>query len=412
MKKILIIEDDPVVSHVYRSRLEKEGYTVDLCADGQSGYYRIHEAKPDGLLLDLMLPKLNGIDLLKKVRAVREFEKLPIVVLTNAYVTNMINEALCAGASAVYNKSSVTPRQIIDALAQFVTPPAASSAPPLTSKAGALVNYVNSADDAAFQKDLLKSFEQSSHIAINEMRKVLQEMSKTDLAQRPAQIEQLYRKVRAFSSNAGMAGLPALGKISSAVEALVKHLMEKPQDVTPSTMRTTAQALDLFTTLAKPGLPVEIADKPPIEILVVDDEALSRRAIVFSLEKIFLKPTAVEDPQSAVAKARTTKFDLIFLDVNLPGMDGFALCQSLRKEGPNSTTPFIFVTGTADFKTRAQSTLCGGSDFIAKPFVFIELTVKALSFVLKHRLEALMEKRNAPGAPSTSVPAEKAELII
>ena len=411
MKKILIIEDDPVVSHVYRSRLEKEGYTVELCADGQSGYYRIHESKPDGLLLDLMLPKLNGIDLLKKVRAVKEFEKLPVVVLTNAYVTNMINEALCAGASAVYNKSSVTPRQIMDSLAQFINPEPACGVP-LTSKAGALVNYINTADDAAFQKDLLKSFEQSSHTAINEMRKVLQETLKADQAQRPAQIEQLYRKVRAFSSNAGMAGLPALGKISSAVEALVKELLEKPQNVTPSTLRTTAQALDLFVTLTKPGLPVELADKPPIEILVVDDEALSRRAIVFSLEKIFLKPTAVEDPQAALAKAKTTKFDLIFLDVNLPGMDGFALCQSLRQEGPNKTTPFIFVTGTADFKTRTQSTLCGGSDFIAKPFVFIELTVKALSFVLKHRLETLSEKRSAPTPASAGVPADKAELII
>jgi len=101
MKKILIIEDDPIISHIYRSRLEKEGFAVDVCTDGQSGYYRLYDLKPDALLLDLMLPKLNGIDLLKKIRAVREFEKLPVVVFTNAYVANMIHESFSAGASAV-----------------------------------------------------------------------------------------------------------------------------------------------------------------------------------------------------------------------------------------------------------------------------------------------------------------------
>ena len=71
MKKILIIEDDSIVAHIYRSRLEKEGYTVEVCEDGQTGFYRIHEVHPQAILLDLMLPKMNGIDILKKIRAER-----------------------------------------------------------------------------------------------------------------------------------------------------------------------------------------------------------------------------------------------------------------------------------------------------------------------------------------------------
>ncbi|HMJ90160.1 MAG TPA: response regulator, partial [Candidatus Acidoferrum sp.] len=107
MKKILIIEDDPIVGHIYKSRMEKEGFKVEVSADGQAGYYRIYDLKPDAILLDLMLPKMNGIDLLKKIRAVREFEKVPILVFTNAYVANMIHEAFSAGATAIYNKSTV-----------------------------------------------------------------------------------------------------------------------------------------------------------------------------------------------------------------------------------------------------------------------------------------------------------------
>jgi DNA-binding response OmpR family regulator len=397
MKKVLIIEDDPVVAHIYRSRLEKEGFEVDLSADGQAGYYRLHELKPDALLLDLMLPKMNGIDLLKKIRAVREFERMPVIVFTNAYVANMIHESLTAGASAVYNKSTVTPRQIIDVVNSLLSPNpngtvAATVAGAEPAKPGAPVPQpalsTNTADDSSFRNELLKAFEQSSQGAVNEMRKLLQEVSKSSEAQRGQHLEQLYRKVRSFSTNAGLAGVTNLAKMGAALEALMKEMVDKPKHVTPSTLRTAAAAIDFFPELSRPGLPQDLSEVPPIDILIVDDEMLSRRAIVYALEKAFLKATAVEDGEAALAKAEVTKFDLIVLDVNLPGMDGFQICDKLRQTRLNKSTPVIFVTSTADFQVRAQTTLRGGSDLIAKPFMFIELTVKALTFALRHRIDA------------------------
>lgn len=423
MKKVLIIEDDPIVSHIYRSRLEKEGFEVELAADGQAGYYRLYEWKPDALLLDLMLPKLNGVDLLKKIRAMREFEKLPVVVFTNAYVANMIHESFSAGASAVYNKSTVSPRQIIDVLTQLLNPQAegdassqqpaapAAATPPGAASAEASPALMNSADDSAFQKELMKSFEQTSHASIIEMRKLLQEISKGSEAVRAGQVEQLYRKVRSFSANAGMAGLAYLAKMGAATEALMKEMVDKPKTVTASTLRTTAHAIDFFSELSKPGLPMN-GDDAPIDILIVDDEMLSRRAIVYALEKAFLKATPVEDGEAALAKAHGTKFDLIFLDVNMPGMDGFQLCDKLRQLGPNKTTPVIFVTASSDFQVRAQSTLRGASDLIAKPFMFIELTVKALTFAMRHRIETQRQARANLSARPTVPAVESAELIM
>src|SRR4030095_5719335 len=112
MKKIWITEADPIVAHIYRTRLEKEGYSVETCADGQTGFYRIHEFNPDGVLLDLMLPKMNGVEILKKIRAQAKFASVPIVVFTNAYVPNMIQESFSAGASQVFNKATLTPGHI------------------------------------------------------------------------------------------------------------------------------------------------------------------------------------------------------------------------------------------------------------------------------------------------------------
>jgi len=159
MKRILIIEDDPIVSHIYRSRFEKEGFEVEVAEDGQTGYYRLCQSKPNALLLDLMLPKINGIDLLKKIRAVREFEKMPVVVFTNAYVANMIHESFSAGASAVYNKSSVTPRQIIDVMTTLLTPGAGLGASQVNQATGSVKAAAGSTvDDSAFQKELLANF--------------------------------------------------------------------------------------------------------------------------------------------------------------------------------------------------------------------------------------------------------------
>src|SRR5207247_5120956 len=108
--------------------------------------------------------------------------------------------------------------------------------------------------------------------------------------------------------------------------------------------------------------------------------------ITYALEKAGLKSTSLEEPHVALKSATDTTYDLIFLDVQMPGMDGFELCTKIRSLPANKTTPVIFVTSLTDFKSRARSSLSGGTDLIAKPFMFIELSVKALTHVLRGRL--------------------------
>jgi len=115
MKKILIIEDDPVAGYVYRTRLEKEGYQVEVAVDGPSGFDRLVEWRPDGLLLDLMLPKTSGIELLRRVRDLEFFRSLPVVAFTNAFVPRMIEEAREAGAFRVFDKLTMTPLMLAEA---------------------------------------------------------------------------------------------------------------------------------------------------------------------------------------------------------------------------------------------------------------------------------------------------------
>jgi len=72
----------------------------------------------------------------------------------------------------------------------------------------------------------------------------------------------------------------------------------------------------------------------------------------------------------------------------MPNMSGFELCTKIRTLPQYAKTPVVFVTGLNDLESRANSTMSGGNDFIAKPFLFIELTVKALMHVLRSRILA------------------------
>ena len=115
MKKILIIDDDRITARIHRAVLEKAGYEVEVAADGKSGVQRLIELRPDALLLDLMLPEIGGIELLKSLRQWDFLQGLCIVVYTNAFVPQVIQDARQAGATMVFDKHTLTPLMLAEA---------------------------------------------------------------------------------------------------------------------------------------------------------------------------------------------------------------------------------------------------------------------------------------------------------
>ena len=242
------------------------------------------------------------------------------------------------------------------------------------------------ADDAAFYAELFQSFLATRSDTLNTLRKLLQDLTRApDEKTREPHLQELYRRVHALTGSAGIAGLNDVAQTTAALEVLLKELTEKPKNVNASTLRTVAQTVDFLAELFKIDQP-RITEFPPANILVVDDEILSRRAVSYALEKAGLKSVSVEDSSVALRMATEQRFDVIFLDVQMPGMDGFELCTKIRGLPINKETPIIFVTSLTDFKSRARSSLSGGNDLIAKPFMFIELTVKAITHVLRGQM--------------------------
>jgi CheY-like chemotaxis protein len=391
MKKILIIEDDQIVANVYRNKLAVEGYTTEVAADGEIGLKVMRTFKPQLIILDLMLPTISGVDVIKEIRSEPEFSKIPIIVFSNTYLTNLIQEAWRAGANKCLSKSSCTPKDVIEIVRNAIGESGAmTQRPPSASEIAATARpgTLPAENDAEFQSDLRKSFIENLPGTLYSLRAGMQSLvrAENEMA-RLKQVYELYRQVHALNGNAGIAGLVQIAHMASAVEALLKEVYEKPKNINSSSIRTIAASVDFLGFLFEKGTLPERQDIPVSKILVVDDEAISRRAIVYALEKAKLKSVNVEDPQQALQLLTENEYDLVFLDVDMPGMSGFELCAKLRALPQHKKTPVVFVTSLNDFDSRTNSSMAGGNDFIGKPFLFIELTVKALIHVLRNKLQ-------------------------
>jgi DNA-binding response OmpR family regulator len=387
--KILIIEDDQIVANIYRNKFALAGFQAETAPDGEVGLELVHSFRPDAVLLDLVLPHMTGLDVMRKIRADNDFEKVPIVVFSNTYLSQMVQDAWKAGATKCLSKANSTPKQVIEAVRNAMKSNGAPVAKPETKKAPApasKVHELGGGDDTEFQAQLRKDFLTGLPGTLVSLRTMLQGLTRAENeAGRLKHIQELYRRTHSLSSNAGIAGASDIALMADALEALLKELQDKPNNINVSTLRTVAAGVDFMGVLFEHGSSPDL-QLPPADVLVVDDEAISRRAVTFALEKAHMKSISVEDPMKAMELLLQKKFDLIFLDVDMPNMSGFELCTKIRTLPQYGKTPVVFVTGLNDLESRANSTMSGGNDFIAKPFLFIELTVKALVHVFRSRI--------------------------
>lgn len=118
MQKIFIIEDDEIVAEIYKDKLEAEGYRVEVAHDGETGYSMLAEFAPDLLLLDLMVPKLTGIELLKRLRASRALSSLPIIAFSGS--EELLAEAKRLGATRTLSKDEYVPNQIVARITEVI----------------------------------------------------------------------------------------------------------------------------------------------------------------------------------------------------------------------------------------------------------------------------------------------------
>jgi CheY-like chemotaxis protein len=526
MRKILIIEDELIVRSIYRRKFEMSGYQVETAEEGTAALKLLPIFRPDVIQVDIMMPGMDGVEVIRQIRAWPEFRHVPILVLSSFYRPDLAKEAWKAGATKCVSKMDCTPNLILELVEQLLsgensgfTPKygtiplsegaseesfpfqgqipfagdttklrrkqdesaSMSASPPLPSPAlaepsppGSEEGATSSLPKLAVDLDLPPSkgtapsrptfsqehqgvapsepaepsflgktapsaLKQSTRPTFASSTATTSPVDRLEpqapvptapAASAPAEssaasgpdfrmeirqdflkrvpkiqaelrervgalikskstsdqfnlLKELEGSISSVASLAGITGFSRVSHLAGALDALIKDLHKKPSQMTGSVLRTIAHAMDCLNVLFRDltQLPQEIPQS--ILILAVDDEPISRRTISVALGKANLRCIGLEDSIMALTILHENTFDLIFLDAEMPGLNGFELCAELRKLPTNKTTPVIFVTSLTKFEIRAQSSLSGGNDLIAKPFLMMELAVKALTYLLK-----------------------------
>lgn len=114
MAKILLVDDDALLVRMYQKKLENDGYTVATADDGDVALTKACEFKPDLILLDIMMPKVNGLEVLKKIKESKEIENIPVILLTNVGGSEEdVNRGLGLGAVAHLVKAGNRPAVVV-----------------------------------------------------------------------------------------------------------------------------------------------------------------------------------------------------------------------------------------------------------------------------------------------------------
>ncbi|PIP22627.1 MAG: response regulator [Candidatus Nealsonbacteria bacterium CG23_combo_of_CG06-09_8_20_14_all_39_17] len=120
MEKILLIEDDLFLIDIYNVKLKASSFSVDVAEDGESGLAKAKENKYDLIILDIVLPGLDGRDVLRKLKSDKDLKNIPVIILSNLGQKNEIEEGMKLGASQYLIKAHYTPSEIVDEIIKIL----------------------------------------------------------------------------------------------------------------------------------------------------------------------------------------------------------------------------------------------------------------------------------------------------
>ena len=113
-QKVLIIEDDTMILDMYTLKFSQEGFEVHAAEDGQKGWDQAQSVQPDVILLDIILPEMDGFTVLKNLKGDEALKDIPVILLTNLGQDGDVKKGLELGANDYLIKANYTPSQVLD----------------------------------------------------------------------------------------------------------------------------------------------------------------------------------------------------------------------------------------------------------------------------------------------------------
>ena len=119
-KYILVVEDDVFLAKIYKTKLSKEGFELSLAHDGEEALAQIKQKRPDLILLDLMMPKKDGFEVMEELAKDPECKKIPIIILSNLGQESDVERGLALGAKDYFVKANVSLNEIIKKITKHI----------------------------------------------------------------------------------------------------------------------------------------------------------------------------------------------------------------------------------------------------------------------------------------------------
>jgi CheY-like chemotaxis protein len=427
--RLLAVDDDPISQHAVSSALKKVFDTPDVAAHGKGALDLASVQTYDVIFLDVEMPGMDGFELCSKIQETAANRGTPVVFVTSHGDFDSRAKSTLIGAHELVAKPFVSSELGLKALTlvirsrlkggaertaavrRRVAVPAAQPAPPSENSPSAAVPPVppDLVPPPAHERrpDVLKPGEDNSPAIAeplpHEFAKACSIHAPGHLAELRARLEaaisahantvqdilgELYITVHGLCGEAERAELRAVHRLGYTLESMLKKLFEKPSLCTPSSFDAAVAAIELLEDLCSKGIDPSLSH-PPLQMLVVDDDPVARRVTSGALQIAFGKPDCAESGEAAVALAQEKEFDVIFMDIRMPGLDGFQACAQIREAVRNAAAPIIFLTSHGDMQSRAEASKAGGTGFIVKPVTPSEIRLTALTFVLRRRLNKI-----------------------
>lgn len=121
-KKVLIIEDDPILSDILKFAFAEEKFEVDIANNGEEGLNKALTTNPDIILLDLLMPKMNGLQVLQGYKESEKEIKVPIIILSNLDNQTELQKAIDLGATTYFVKSNLVLQDLVKKVKEYISP--------------------------------------------------------------------------------------------------------------------------------------------------------------------------------------------------------------------------------------------------------------------------------------------------
>jgi DNA-binding response OmpR family regulator/chromosome segregation ATPase len=384
-KTILFVEDDPFALKLYTKGLKRAGFEVQVAENGLLALDALSQNKPDLVVLDLMLPEMPGLEVLRFIRSEGHLKDTPVIVLSNAYLDELATEAINAGANRGLLKTECTPAKLVEQVCELLSQPVETAgfgaiqedAEPITlpGNVDLVAETAIWTRQAGLRKEAPKEVAKIRQVCLNYIKTADEDKSLP-------QLMDLYRRVRFLTAHAALIGFTKIAEVSSAFEGLLFEIVCKQSEPTVSTFQILAQAVDVLDKLVQQNDTTFAEPRTNPRVLVVDEDAACNEALASALRRGKFDVQCAQDPFESLRMLNKDNFDLILLEIDMPRLNGFEVCEQLRRMPQHQSVPVLFVTVNAEIQDRARGVISGGDDLISKPVAPLELVLKATMHLL------------------------------